>query len=573
MVALGLIDVLHRSSGTCLRTSSFLMSMFSPVIQKMICGDLSESVKIICGDSSERMRRRINLEDVDEKSFTSVLNLWCGKEGEDEDINSALMLASVADRFDVGVVREAVEDMIKRQLHVESCAYLLMRSRELGLTMVEDAARRMLLERFEEVAKTNGFKKISEKTLNSVLDDDNLCVSKEERVLEVLVAWMKGQGGVLHGCELLRTIRFGLMDEEYLRVDACGFFDEDHAKCIAPFVTEALLAKTACKSKRSIELRHLGPKALVLRYADGGGKTLSVGSHENWVSSVAYYEGKVYSLSCDYKIGTSTIRVWNSATLQCDTSIVTSYSFFVLAVWDGFLILGDRDGGIMVKSIATESEWFLGQVDDNAHGREVQALTIIGQRLVSASRDCSIKVWAMGEDPPWPCERTLLGHGSGVSALATWEGKVVSGSMDTTIRVWHAGTGALEATLTGHEGTITALVVNEDRLFSASRDGTIRAWAVGTWGAALMVATHDEDQCLFPLCLAVSGWRLVSGSVLKEVSRGRRAEMRVWDSTTLECKYTMPQPGDVQCFASVGQEVWGCVGSEVVVWGQQWGWG
>ena len=111
----------------------------------------------------------------------------------------------------------------------------------MGLTTVEDAARSILLEQFEEVAKTNGFKKICEKTLNSVLDDDNLCVSKEERVLEVLVAWMKGQGGVLHGCELLRTIRFGLMDEEYLRVDACGLFDEEHAKCIEPFVTEALL--------------------------------------------------------------------------------------------------------------------------------------------------------------------------------------------------------------------------------------------------------------------------------------------------------------------------------------------
>jgi WD40 repeat protein len=550
--------------------------MFSPVMKKMICGDFSESMKIGCQDFGQCMRRKINLEDVDVKIFTSVLNLWCGKEGEDEDIDSALMLASVADRFDVGMVREAVEDMIKRQLHVESCAYLLMRSRELGLTLVEVAARRMLLERFEEVANTNGFKEICEKTLNSVLDDDNLFVSKEERVLEALVAWMKGQGGELRGFELLSSVRFGLMDEEYLRVDACGLFDEEHAKYIEPFVTEALLAKTAWKSKTTIELRHLGPKALVLRYVDRGGKTLSVGSHENWISSVAYYEGQVYSLSCDNESNTSTIRVWNSATMQCDISIVASNSFFLLAVWEGFLILCDRDGGIMVKSIATESEWFLGQANDIAHRRKVQALAIIGKRLVSGSRDCSIKVWVMGAEPHWPCERTLLGHESGVSALATWEGKVVSGSQDTTIRVWDTGLGALEAILTGHEGTITALVVKEDRLFSSSMDGTIRAWAVGTWGAALMVATYDEDNRLYPSCLAVSSWRLVSGSsFLGRAVRGRRPEMRVWDSTTLESKYTMPQDGFVQSLASVpvGQEVWGCVGSEVVRWGELWGWG
>jgi F-box and WD-40 domain protein 7 len=120
----------------------------------------------------------------------------------------------------------------------------------------------------------------------------------------------------------------------------------------------------------------------------------------------------------------------------------------------------------MVKSIASESEWFLGQDDDIAHRRKVQALTIIGKRLVSGSRDSSIKVWAMGAEPHWPCERTLLGHEGGVSALATWEGKVVSGSQDTPIRVWDTGLGALEAILTGHKGTITALVVKEDPLFS-----------------------------------------------------------------------------------------------------------
>jgi hypothetical protein len=99
---------------------------------------------------------------------------------------------------------------------------------------------------------------------------------------------------------------------------------------------------------------------------------------------------------------------------------------------------------------------------------------------------------------------------------------------------------------------------------------------VGTWGAALMVATYDEDNRLFPLCLAVSGWRLVSGSsYLGRVLRGRRPEMRVWDSTTLECKYTMQQDGFVQSLASVpvGQEVWGSVGSEVVRWGELLGWG
>ena len=174
------------------------------------------------------------------------------------------------------------------------------------------------------------------------------------------------------------------------------------------------------------------------------------------------------------------MRVWNRATLARERSLDVGETVFALAVWEGFLISGHGGGGVAVWSIATgEREWEL-----EGHGDHVLALTLVGQRLVSASSDRSVKVWAMGAEGPWPCERTQVGHGGAVKALATWEGKVMSGSDDRTIRVWDAGTGALEATLTGHGGGVTALAVHEDRLLSASRAGTIRAWAVGTWGGA-----------------------------------------------------------------------------------------
>ena len=48
-------------------------------------------------------------------------------------------------------------------------------------------------------------------------------------------------------------------------------------------------------------------------------------------------------------------------------------------------------------------------------------------------------------------------------------------------------------------------------------------------------------------------------------------EVRVWDLETLRPLHTLRQPAgdDVRSLLSDGREVWGAVGSQVVVWGQR----
>ena len=45
----------------------------------------------------------------------------------------------------------------------------------------------------------------------------------------------------------------------------------------------------------------------------------------------------------------------------------------------------------------------------------------------------------------------------------------------------------------------------------------------------------------------------------------------MWDVDSLTCEHTVRQPvaGDVRCLAVAGGKVWGAVGTEVVVWGQE----
>ncbi len=266
------------------------------------------------------------------------------------------------------------------------------------------------------------------------------------------------------------------------------------------------------------------------------------------------------------------IRVWGGANLEHQRTMRDEEDeedgVRSLAAWEGHLISGHISGVIRVWNVLT------GVCDQalEGHTDELNCLAVSGARLVSGSDDLSVKVWAMGAGAAWPCERTLVGHEGLVFTLATWQDKVLSGSADCSVRVWDMVTGAHDATLTGHNSDVHGLAVHGDRLYSASRDGTIREWAMGTWAALRTVMAYQRRGRQFPGCLAVSGSKLISGSVDRVApDAAQQYEVRVWDLRTLECEHTLPQPAgsEVWCLAAGLGRVWGGVGrEELVVWGR-----
>ena len=183
----------RRSSRETLLANSFLLSMASPVLHKMICGSFRES-----------KTRHLSLEDIEARAFEQILNLWCGKEGRADQLGDVMVMASVADRLEMLDVFAMLETAIIGELRTEVCAEVLMSSRRLGLRQVEKAAWGMAVRRFDEVCRTAGFMGLDEETVGKLLEEDGLGVRKEEEVFEGLVWWMKGDAGEgLRGRELL----------------------------------------------------------------------------------------------------------------------------------------------------------------------------------------------------------------------------------------------------------------------------------------------------------------------------------------------------------------------------------
>jgi hypothetical protein len=571
-----------------LRANRFLLCMSSPTLHKMICGPFKEG-----------MTTRLELDDVNSMDYSNVLDMWCGKEGlRDKSLDDAMAMASVADRLEMMEVGTTLEDAIIAHLSVHVCGDVLMGSVRLGLRRVEAAARGLVLERFEEVAGTEGFMRMDKGAVGSLLDDDMLSVSREEAALEAVVAWMKkGRGDPgelrLRGRGLLSKIRFCVMDPEYLAVDVQHLFPADHADWVNGHVLEALKAKAAGRRRELVGVRLLGEKAGVRRPRPGVRWELrsvddrrSLAGHADAVCALAECEGRMCSGSLD-----GTIRVWGGASLKRQRTLHDRVAageddgVCSLAAWEGRLVSGHLDSVIRVWNVATGvREWALA-----GHSGAVRCLAVseTRTRLVSGSDDMSIKVWVLGAGKSWRCQckRTLVGHRGPVFALATWQDKVLSGSVDKDVLVWDMGTGAHAATLSGHGDAVCGLAVHGDRLFSASDDGTIREWALGTWARLRTVEAYGPRMPQAPLCLVVSGSKLISGSGAgqgpsaphgdddseeEHWEQSQQYEVRVWDLRTLECEHTRRQPGGsgVWCLAAGCGVVWGGVGEDVVVWGQ-----
>ena len=164
------------------------------------------------------------------------------------------------------------------------------------------------------------------------------------------------------------------------------------------------------------------------------------------------------------------MKVWDAATgqeilsLKGHTAAVTSVAFSP----DGKRIVsGSRDKTVKVWDAATGQEL----LSLKGHTGEVSSVAFSpdGKRIVSGSEDQTVKVWdaATGQEAPLPQGPHQTGSTAWRSAR---DGKrIVSGSWDKTVKVWDAATGQELLSLKGHTGLVSSVAFSPDgkRIVSA----------------------------------------------------------------------------------------------------------
>jgi WD40 repeat protein len=134
-----------------------------------------------------------------------------------------------------------------------------------------------------------------------------------------------------------------------------------------------------------------------------------------------------------------------------------------------------------------------------------------GTRIVSGSRDKSVRVWDVSTGK---VQSVLEGHTSGVSSVAfSSDGThIVSGSEDQSVRVWDVSTGKVQSVLEGHTSWVTSVAFSSDgtRIVSGSCDRSVRVWDVSTGKVRSVLKGHTD--WVSSVAFLSDGTRIVSGS-------------------------------------------------------------
>ncbi|KAI8870840.1 WD40 repeat-like protein, partial [Ramicandelaber brevisporus] len=205
------------------------------------------------------------------------------------------------------------------------------------------------------------------------------------------------------------------------------------------------------------------------------------------------------------------------------------------------LVTGSRDRTIKIWDMNT---WKCTQTL-YGHDASVLCLKYDAQQMVTGSSDSSVIVWDAVDQPgtagSFKPAYQLKSHSAGVLDVSFNDDYIVSCSKDLSIKVWSReqlppdATAAimdlpslpLLRTLTGHRGPVNALQLRSNRIVSASGDATIRMW------------DPDSGQCLHEYtghgrglaCVQFDGRRIVSGS--------NDQTIKVWDAETGKCLQTL----------------------------------
>lgn len=154
--------------------------------------------------------------------------------------------------------------------------------------------------------------------------------------------------------------------------------------------------------------------------------------------------------------------------------------------------------------------------------------------VITASRDCSVRIWRQSKPTPPTFEAALLSRGSEYVNAVTFippnqnnpDGLVAAGGKDTVIEVKSPKSSSsdnAERLLVGHAHNVCTLDVSADGkyLVSGGWDGQARVWNLATWETEFTLTGHE----------GVSVWAVLALDATTVVTGCADKSIRIFDLT------------------------------------------
>jgi WD40 repeat protein len=155
--------------------------------------------------------------------------------------------------------------------------------------------------------------------------------------------------------------------------------------------------------------------------------------------------------------------------------------------------------------------------------------------LASGGMDGQVLVWDVASrQGQGVCRLRLKGHTSCITALAQLpDERIVSASRDGSIKLWDATSSTCVGSLQGHTAIVMCLAMHPDseRLLSGSGDGSVHVWDMAhpsPWSVSLEPQVHGHKDGIWTMAI------LEDATVL---SGGFGATIRAWDVEECHIKW------------------------------------
>lgn len=206
-----LTDVVLVAEGISFPCHRVVLAAFSPYFRVMFTCGLRE-----CNN------REIFLRDTPADSLALLLNyMYCSDlpltNANVQGVSIAAFLLQMDDVF------TRCQQHMTDNMDASNCLGVYYFARDLGAEDLADHAQRYLRQHFVQVCQNEEVLELEAHQLGKLLSSDDLNVSREESILDVVLRWvqhstlMDGEVRILHLPELLRKVRLPLINDVYLR--------------------------------------------------------------------------------------------------------------------------------------------------------------------------------------------------------------------------------------------------------------------------------------------------------------------------------------------------------------------